>query len=82
MAALVIYLFVLIFKNILLNWYKEFIYSGVKIDGTWNVESGSYERRTVVIEISQRANVITGLSTHAILNLQHESRRISLEIIN
>jgi len=61
-----IYFLAAVFRRVVVPWYTEFIYGGIDIAGTWVLESDSYDRRTITLELKQKAAELTGLSTHVL----------------
>jgi hypothetical protein len=61
-TAAVIQLLLLIFNRVLLPWYRQLIYSGIDISGTWteelNFDNGN--KQTLTAELNQNADSISG----------------------
>lgn len=56
-----------IFRKIVRPWYESLIYDGIKIEGTWHIEfTDPTHNRNVTFELNQKANTLTGISTHVL----------------
>lgn len=57
-----------IFRRIVVPWYSDKIYRGVRIDGKWILESindkPAPETETMVFELTQKGDIITGTYCH------------------
>jgi hypothetical protein len=54
-----------IIRKIIIPWYQEFIYSGIIVSGTWEVNTLEQKHhRKIIIELKQQAHKLTGISTH------------------
>jgi len=52
-------------RRVVVPWYRQVTYNGVQISGTWQLEvSEPAHGREVTLEISQRGDIVDGVSTH------------------
>jgi hypothetical protein len=66
LSGYAIYFLAVVFRRVVVPWYAQFIYRGIDISGTWLLNSDSYDRRTITLELKQRAGELSGLSTHVL----------------
>lgn len=52
-----------IFRKIIIPWFSDVIYKGLRVDGDWKLEDGDNGREDVYISLSlnQKADQVTGL---------------------
>jgi len=67
-----LYILAALFRRIILPWYRNTIYKGLSISGTWQLQSDDYQRRDITFQINQKADALRGLSTHVLREGQND----------
>lgn len=82
-TAIIILWSTLIYKKMILPWYRNIIYKGYNVEGTWKViKSEPPIRREIVFRLKQKASKITGTSTHTLKNKSSEGDYIKEYTLN
>jgi len=82
-SGYLIYLLAVLFRRILFPWYRDAVYKGLNVSGTWILESDEYDRRDITFEINQKADDLTGISSHVLRAGQdeHLSERVRTYVL-
>lgn len=75
-----IFLFVQLFRTVVIPWYQELTYQGVKVCGTWYTKLNNGDQ-LITIELAQSANQLDGtatFSTNKQVNSHYEPLRVFL----
>lgn len=75
-AGLLLHALTHVIRTIVIPWYRALVYEGVVISGTWYIESPEYHRRDVTVELEQRADSVSGVSTHVLRNGEKTADRV------
>ena len=66
-----------VFDKVILPWYRNLVYDGLNVAGTWQVViSDPPLRRNITYVLKQRANIITGFSTHVLKDDNEDGDKI------
>jgi len=83
LTSALIYLFISIFKSIVLPWYRQLVYRGIEIQGQWtsSTDLGDGLTEEWHVELSQKADCVSGSINQIKLEdgkiLRSESLRLS-----
>lgn len=63
-SSIIMFIIFSYIEKIIIPYYKERNYRGIDVSGSWVVNSEEYDRRSIVIDINQKADNLTAKSTH------------------
>jgi hypothetical protein len=66
LTGALLYLLSRVVQQIVIPWYRELIYTGIDLSGSWEVNPDPPHARHLYIELIQKANAISGTATHTV----------------